>query len=37
MPFDTLFLTLFNGPIAPECIGPVFPALDTLQDKLDIL
>jgi len=35
MPFDTLFLTLYSGKISPDCVGPVFPSLDVIQDKFD--
>ena len=37
MPFDTLFLSIFYGRIHPSCIGQVFPNLDVIQEKFNIL
>ena len=30
MPMDTLLLTIYNGEISPDCVGPVFPSLDQI-------
>lgn len=37
MPFDTLCLTMFKGRIDPECIGPVFPDMETIAKRFNLL
>ena len=37
MPFDTLILSIFGGRISPDCVGPVMPSLDVIQDKFNLL
>jgi len=35
-PFDTLFLTIFNGEIDRECVGREFPSLENLQLRFNM-
>ena len=36
MPFDTLFLSLYSGPIHPSCVGPVFPDLKNIGERFNL-
>lgn len=36
-PFDTLVLSIFNGPhLHPSCVGPVFPSALRLSQKFNV-
>ena len=37
MPFDTLILSIFGGRISSDCVGPVMPSLDLIQDKFNLI
>ena len=35
LPFDTLLLSIYKGPIHPSCVGQVFPSLEDIGNKLN--
>lgn len=37
LPFDTLYLSIYRGPLRPECVGQVFPSMDVISEKMNIL
>ena len=36
LPFDLLFLAIYNGPIHPSCVGPVFPNVGDIQERMNM-